>query len=770
MRFYTGIIFSLIILGNAYPQKVGLVLSGGGPRGVTHVGVLKALEENNIPIDYIVGTSMGAIIGGLYSSGYTPGEIEELIKSEELKSWVTINIDPKNKYYFNQAEPNASWQLFRLYFDSGLKAKLPTNFVSPYGMDFGFIKLFAGASAAADYQFDNLYIPFRCIASDIEKSKAVALSSGRIEKAVRASMTFPFYFKPIKIDGKLMFDGGMHNNFPADVIVSEFNPDIIIGVKAASNYGPPKEDDIISQVQSMLMANTEYILDPEKGVLIEPNMWSVGVTDFSNTNAFIDSGYVKTIQLIPQIKAKIKREESIAEKNEKRDIFRNKVPELVVNKIKFKGVRPEQEVYLERLINMEDFLHHINSTSLSTDALVNELKRQYFQILSEKQIESVYPEIIHSDTGNFYTVVYNLSESKLFETEVGGLISSKAVNEIFIQMQYSYWRKYALSLSGNAYLGRFHNSGHGNARLMIPGRLPLAIELGFTANGWNYFNTSTYFIEDEDPGFLKQYDNYWSLGLNSPLSHSGKFSFVIQAGRKRDDYYQSNNFTRSDTNDITTFDFYRPAAILEFNTLNRKQYASEGYHFRLCGSYISGMEKNYPGSTSIDSTISSTYHNWVLFKMLYDGYHTVSKSLKLGFYGEAVISDRRTFNNYTASILSATAFEPLPENQTVFLPQYHAFNYLASGLKIIIPVFRTLDYRAEAYVFQPIRQILKDDDNRATRGDYLDVRYLILSTSMVYFAPFGPISISGIYLDDEIAPFQFNFSIGYYLFNKRPFN
>lgn len=769
MKFFATIILILSIGFKAHTQSIGLVLSGGGPRGATHVGVLKALEENNIPIDYIVGTSMGAIIGGLYSSGYTPGEIEELITSDELLSWVSRNIEPKNKYYFNQPEPNASWQLFKISYDSVLKAKLPTNFVFPYGMDFGFMKLFAGASAASGYNFDSLYIPFRCMASDIEKSKAVAIKSGQVEKAVRASMTFPFYFKPIRIDGQLMFDGGMHNNFPIDVLISEFSPDVIIGVKAASNYGPPDEDDIISQVQSMLMANTQYIINPDDGVLIEPNMWPVNITDFSNTKAFIDSGYVKTIQLLPEIKNKIYREESVAEKKEKRDKFREKIPDLRIKNIKFIGVSSAQQTYLERAIKKDKFLTEINSRELSTATLIGEIKSQYFQILSEKQVESVYPEIIYSDSSNSYSVLYNINESNLLEAEVGGLISNRAVNEIFFQMKYSYWRKYAFSLVGNTYLGRFHNSGYGGARIGLPGRLPMSMELTYTINGWNYFNTSNYFFEDENPNFLKQQDNFWSLNISTPVSRSGKFSIKMQAGRIKDDYYQTNQFTRLDTSDVTTFDFSRPAAILEFNTLNRKQFASRGYHFRLCGSYISGIEKNYPGSTSTDSTDFSCHHNWLLFRMLYDGYYNVSKSFKLGFYGEAVFSDKSLFHNYTSSILSAPAFEPIPESQTVFMPQYRAYDYLSTGIKFIFPIIRNFDFRTEAYIFQPIREILKEDDNRATFGQYFEVRYFIVSSRLVYFAPFGPISISGIYLENENDPFQFNVSIGYYLFNKRPF-
>ena len=762
-------ILTTCVISQAVPQKVGLVLSGGGPRGVTHVGVLKALEEQNIPIDYIVGTSMGAIVGGLYSSGYSPDEIEKMMSSDELLSWITSSSDLQNQYFYSQPDPNAAWQIFSITYDSVLKARLPSNFIASYDTDFGLIKLFSGASAAANYNFDSLYIPFRCIASDIEESRAVAFKSGQLEKTIRASMTFPFYFKPIRIDGKLMFDGGMHNNFPIDVLTEDFNPDVILGVKAASNYGPPDEDDIISQVQSMLMANTRYTVDSTKGLLIKPKLWSVNITDFSNTKAFIDSGYVETIRQMPQIKSYIKSRETVEQKNIGRKVFRDKIPALYINDINTIGIRKDQQKYLDRVIHKERFLERLQSRNLSSEEQIEEIKQLYFKILSEKQVESVYPEIMHSDSGDYYTINFNISESNMLEAELGGLISSQAVNEIFLQLKLNYWRKQAFSLLGNMYLGRFHNSGHALARIDIPGRLPVALELGYTLNGWNYFNTSTYFFEDENPNFLIQKDNFWTFNASTPFSKVGKLNVGFQSGRTKDDYYQTNQFSRADTSDVTTFDFYSPGAVLEFNTLNRKQFATRGNKFRIYGSFISGLETNTPGSTSLDTTIFKKYHNWLMLRACYRGYFSLSKRVTLGFHAEGAISGKKLFHNYTSSVLSAPAFEPLPESKTIFQPQFRAHDYASLGMIFNFSIVKNLDLRAEGYMFQPFEEILKQEDNTAAFGDIFDKRYFIVSARVIYTAPFGPISFASIYYEDDNDPFIFNLSIGYFIFNKKPF-
>lgn len=762
-----SILLLLLVSTLVFSQKVGVVLSGGGPRGVTHVGVLKALEENNIPIDYIVGTSMGAVIGGLYAAGYTPDEIEGFILSEELLSWLSPDVDPKYRDYFRHSDPNASWQIFKLTYDSLVRARIPTNILSPHKMDFGFIEIFSGASAASGHDFDSLFVPFRCIASDVTESKEVIFNNGQLEKAIRASMTFPFYFKPIRIDGKLMFDGGIYNNFPVDILEEEFTPDIIIGSKAANNYGPPVEDDPVSMIQSMVMTSTKYDVPEENGILIEPELWSVNVTDFSNTKAFIDSGYVMTIKQLPEIKKLVSAKESKSDLMERRIAFKKKEPILKIQSILIKGVTEEQQKYFGKVIQREKLLYEINEFNLTREEIMAKIKEAFFLILADEKIKNVYPEIIYHE--GHYDLIFNVSVHNQLELELGGLVSSSAINEIFFQLQYNRWGSKALSLKANTYLGRFHNSLHLDARFDIPARLPYYLQINYTLNGWNYFNTSTYFFEDETPSFLIQQNNYWSFNIGTKITQYGKIYAEFQSGRNRDEYYQTNSYTRLDTSDITTFNYYSPGLVLEFNTLNRKQYASEGTLMRLSGRYISGLEKNTPGSTSEDTAQYSKYHDWFLFQFTFDKYVELSKKLNLGIYVQAAVSDQDLLNNYTSTILAAPSFEPLPESQTIFLPQFRAHNFIAGGLKLIVNVTNNLDFRTEAYIFQPYKEILKTKDNKALLGPVFSNRFYIFSGRAVYHAPFGPISLSIDYYDAANEPWIFNLNIGYFIFNKRPF-
>ena len=191
---------------------LGLVLSGGGARGIAHIGLIKALEENNIPIDYVTGTSMGAIVGSMYAMGYTPEEMMELMNSDEFKLWQAGKFDDDMLNYFQREEFTPEFFSVKTSFQDSLKVKrsvLPKSLINPLPMNFAFMKLFSSATVRSKGDFDNLFVPFRAVASDVTNKEPIILSSGNLGDAVRASMTFPFVFKPIKIDGKLAYDGGI---------------------------------------------------------------------------------------------------------------------------------------------------------------------------------------------------------------------------------------------------------------------------------------------------------------------------------------------------------------------------------------------------------------------------------------------------------------------------------------------------------------------------------------------------------------------------------
>jgi NTE family protein len=211
-------------------QKIALVLSGGGARGGAHIGVLRALQELRVPIDEIVGTSIGAVIGGFYVSGMTVQEMEELVESLE---WETafLNSTPRKLKSFRRKRDD---DLFLVDLKPGLnngEFELPTGVVQGQVIDMVLSRETLRASRVED--FDQLALPFRAVAGDLATGEAVVLKSGSLARSLRASMSIPAALTPIEIDGRLLVDGGIAMNLPVQV-AQEMGADVVIAVDISS--------------------------------------------------------------------------------------------------------------------------------------------------------------------------------------------------------------------------------------------------------------------------------------------------------------------------------------------------------------------------------------------------------------------------------------------------------------------------------------------------------------------------------------------------------
>ena len=172
-------------------ETVGLVLSGGGAKGIAHVGVIKALEENDIPVNYVTGTSMGAIVGSLYSCGWSPERMMELFTSKDFQYWSTGTINPENISRFSRLDPKPQWVGVNVSLKdtTGMWSMIPTSLISPIPMNIEFLELFSPYTLQCKENFNNLFVPFRCVTSDVYHKHKIVLSKGDLGDAVRASMS-----------------------------------------------------------------------------------------------------------------------------------------------------------------------------------------------------------------------------------------------------------------------------------------------------------------------------------------------------------------------------------------------------------------------------------------------------------------------------------------------------------------------------------------------------------------------------------------------------
>ncbi|MDE5808355.1 MAG: patatin-like phospholipase family protein, partial [Muribaculaceae bacterium] len=263
-------------------ETVGLVLSGGGAKGIAHVGVIKALEENDIPVTYVTGTSMGAIVGSLYSCGWSPERMMKLFTSKDFGYWSTGTINPDNITRISRLDPTPQWVGVNISLkdSTGVMSMLPTSLISPIPMNIEFLELYSRYTLQCKENFNNLFVPFRCVTSDVYHKHKIVLSKGSLGDAVRASMSFPLVFRPIEMNGVLVYDGGIYDNFPVNVMEEDFNPDFIIGVSVSGPDQKPQQGDIYSQLEDMIIQNNDYSVPAKNGIKIQVPVLQFGVLDF----------------------------------------------------------------------------------------------------------------------------------------------------------------------------------------------------------------------------------------------------------------------------------------------------------------------------------------------------------------------------------------------------------------------------------------------------------------------------------------------------------
>lgn len=740
-------------------KKIGLVLSGGGATGFVHIGVIKALEEHDIPIDYITGTSAGALIGGMYASGYTPAEMIVIAMSDKFKLMSNGEVEPKYHFIFKDDDPSASMFKIRFSKDSLLRSTLPTNLNSPSLLDFEMMRLFAPPGAASRNNFDSLMIPFRCVASDVQRKKEVVFNSGNLNEAIRSSMTYPFYLKPISVDGTLLFDGGLYNNFPADVMYNEFNPDFIIGSNVSSNEAPPSQNDLLSQVKNMLVTKTEFDLPCEAGIMIEPET-DISTFDFNKIQEAINLGYTTTLSLIDSIKNQI-YDGTLSPEDytipKKRREFRENMPEINISKLSVTGVNEKQAYFIKKTLQKN------KENTIGLD----KFKKRYFRLNSDQQIGFLYPTATYQEEDSSYHAEVDVNTEKEFSAEFGGHYSSRPVNTGFLALRYQNLGNAGFSAYANSYFGKFYGSVHTHIRMDLPTQVPMFISPMFTMNRWDYFRSFATFFEDVKPSFLVQNELYTNFRWGMAAGNKGVFFLEGKYAEQEDLYYQTQDFTNKDTADNTEFISYSIRANYTRNTLNRKQFASAGTFLEFDVRYVNGRESTFPGSTSAQTVPTLRKHQWLYFKVKYINYFMKKGLYRIGIDMEGVYSTQDYFSNYTASLLVAPTYNPIPDANTYFLSDYRAHQYASIGLMNVFTIRDKLDFRAEAYIMQPIFSINPNINDEAEPTPAFDKRFLIFSSSLIYHSFLGPIRATVNYFNGQDKPLAFQLSFGYVLFNER---
>ncbi len=763
------ILFLLVHVSNlAQEPKVGLVLSGGGADALAHIGVIKALEENNIKISYITGTSMGALVGALYASGIPIEQIEAVFTSKEFLRTSQGNIPRKFNYFF--PKPQSDPTLISLRFKkttSGYSLLFPSQVISSEAFDFDAVKYLAQAEMLAGYNFDSLMIPFRCVAADVITKELVTFRNGSLTEALRASMSYPFFIKPIKINGHLMYDGGIYNNFPVDVMCTDFRPDFVIGSNVSVNIDEPSEDDLLGQLQNILVRSTDYSIYCAPGELIEPVI-NKGVFAFEYAQEAIDSGYVAANRHMDHILHHIGHFPSNKEVTELK--FKKNAPPIEIGDVIFKGINQKQARYSNSVIRRKR-----KKDSVLT---LEKFERNYYRLFQELYIEDVRTKLHFNPTTNKYDAVVDVNPIKSWTLDIGGNIASRPISVGYASLSYNNLSTIGLKTNFNTHYGKLYQALNASVRIDIPSKLPIYFKPKFVIHKWNWFESrqSNLFVT-EKPIYIIEGEMYTGIeagtGIGNNLRLSGELAYL----QMESDYYQTKTFLPADTTDKTLFKSLNTKFTIESNDLNKIQYPYEGKHVLGQITYTTGNEFYSPGSTSIQEERSRIEHSFFQFRVDYQQYLRLKEKLRFGFQLSGTYSNMTAFNNYTSTVIQAPSFKPTPDSKTLFLESFHADKYIAVGSQLVFLPTKNFQFRAEGYIFQPYQAFIRGEDGSATYGTPWADRFAIISGVISYTTPVGPLSISANYYynnpdisPEEEAPLTVLLNFGFIIFNKSAYH
>ena len=445
------------------------------------------MEENGIPIDYISGTSIGSIVGGLYAIGLSPDDMIALMKTEEFRTWYTGEGEREFFTHLYSGYPTPSMITINMKWDEKelekgrrkVKLSLPTSLVSPFPMDIAFVQIFANASAAAGYDFDNLMIPFFCVSADVMKKQPYVSDSGDLGTAIRASMTFPAYFKPVKIDSLLLFDGGFYNNFPWEIMRDKYRPDIIIGAKCVKGERiSADQDDLYKQLETVMTVDTDYDIPESEGILIS-GVYDYSLLEFDKIDELVRKGYDTAMLYMDEIKERIHRRRDVSQVDSMRIAFRDRCLDLRFDSVSVEGnLTDNQKRYISTTI-----------TDKKKEFSFEQAKRGYYRVLSTNAIQSFYPTAVLGQD-SLFTLRLQTAPKNVLSLSVGGNISSSSLMQGYVGLSHIHFSKHPWNAAINLDIGQFF-TGVGLYFRQHIGIKPLFLyEVMLNAQSFDYFRSS----------------------------------------------------------------------------------------------------------------------------------------------------------------------------------------------------------------------------------------------------------------------------------------
>lgn len=714
---------TLLFCTSAMAQKVGVVLSGGGAKGLYHIGVLQALEENEVPIDYIAGTSMGAIVAGLYASGYSPAEMREIVASGEVEKWVSGKIDRKHRYYFREMNEQPSMVSVRVNARGKSRGEkvvqMPSHMISSSQIDMAIVGLFQPATVASGGDFDNLMVPFRCVAADMNSRKAKVFDKGDLGVAIRSSMSIPLVFKPVTLDGQLLYDGGLIDNFPWKTLDREFAPDLLIGSKCTAESAPvDMNSNVVSQALMLMISKTDYSLPAERGIMLDRAV-DAGMLDFNRGVEIVDQGYADAMERMPEILQRVASRRPVEEVAARREAFRQRMPEVLYEEYSADSITMAQRVYVENVMHLRDrdgaakILPH------------KELNNRINDLLADDIFVCDYPLVTYNVESRKYAIDMNLKARPSLRFSFGGNISSTAFNQALISARYETVGSVSQSVGADFYLGAICNMGRIGGRTTLYKKIPIFFDYAYNFGVMNtLYGNFGHLLGVDNTERMKTKEHFGSLSAGFALTRKSVLQLVLHGGESS---YRMVNWT-----DFTRFTFAGTKLELRRSTLDHRIFPTMGTNLSISGIHIYGQDKYKYLPTTGATPERMVRKYWFGARVRWEQYFDIEaiKWFSFGYRVDGVYTNHPEMESVETTIMSSPLYAPVPHANMIYMPDFRAARYLAVG---VMPTFKIIDnlmVRAGFYA------MLRDKNHTASHW------HQIADLSLVYHTPIGPVSLA----------------------------
>lgn len=718
--------------------KIGLVLAGGGAKGLYHIGVIKALEENEIPIDYVSGTSMGAIIGALYAAGYSTEEMIQIVTSGQVEQWVSGKIDDKYRYYYQERANSPT--MLQIYANTSrdsipevgasVKLAFPQSFINSAQIDMALNELFAPASVACGGDFDLLMIPFRCMATEMNKHKAVEFGSGDLPFAVRASMSYPLVFRPVVDDeGRVLVDGGCYNNFPWQPLVENFNPDFLIGSQCvADNLPATAQSPVQKQVMALVTEPTDYSLPKENSLHIKREV-SAGLLDFAGGAQTVEQGYEDTQKAIPELKKRIAARRSAESVKQRREAFRAKWPEQKFGKVELEGLRKRQREYARTFVHIKELKDSVDRLNLSAQRV----KDMYYQLMASNEFTNMgFPSVRFDSLHQDFVLKLKLAAKPSLKFLLGGNVSSTAFNQAFLGMNYTRLSRTAQQASFDLFLGPVSSVIRMGGRSVFWGRTPMYLDYMLQAS---WVSTLRGTFGNVTPAATainaRTAETYARLAYGISLNRKTIFELAGNAGYAFYGYKAPYDES-GEPHTHDRFAFLSGRIGLFRSTLDKVTYPTKGTRLALSAVGVYGRDRYENEELYLLNAFESENRAWIGAKFQWEHYPGNWKRswFSVGYNLEAVYTNHPKFSNAMSTMLSSPRYAPISHAKMIYMPEFFADRYAALG---VMPTFKLVP---NLYLRGGVYAMMRDS------SPTLDHMQYICDLSLVYHSAVGPMSLS----------------------------